>query len=306
MFEKKMLFVYNPKAGKAMIRNKLADILDVFVAAGYEITIVPTQKHGDATEIVAAKAAEHDIVVCSGGDGTLCESVNGMIMSGAKKPIGYIPAGSTNDFAGTLSIPSDMVKAAEVIVNGTNFKCDVGQFNDSKFIYVAAFGVFSEVSYSTDQQIKNALGHSAYILSGGKSIINAQAQNMKVISGDLSFEGEFIYGMVSNSNQVGGFQGIMGEGVDLHDGEFEVTLIKDPKSPQELNRILVSLLERNLDNEMMYSFKTSDVIFECEDEVPWALDGEDGGAHKRVHITTLNNAVEIIVDSERKLLEVDE
>lgn len=306
MFEKKMLFVYNPKAGKAMIRSKLADILDVFTVAGYEITVVPTQKHGDATDIVAAKAGEYDIVVCSGGDGTLCESVNGMIMNGARTPIGYIPAGSTNDFAGTLGIPNDMVKAAEMVVNGSKFSCDVGEFNDSKFIYVAAFGVFSEVSYSTDQQIKNALGHSAYILSGGRSIINAQAQNMKVTSGDLSFEGEFIYGMVSNSNQVGGFQGIMGEGVDLHDGEFEVTLIKDPKSPQELNRILVSLLERNLDNEMMYSFKTSDVVFECEEEVHWALDGEDGGAHKRVHIKTIHNAVDIIVDSERKLLEVEE
>lgn len=302
MLEKKMLFVYNPKAGKAMIRNKLADILDVFTVADYAVTVVPTQKRGDATDIVAAKAEDYEIVVCSGGDGTLCEVVNGMIMSGADTSIGYIPAGSTNDFAGTLNIPNDMVRAAEMIVHGDRFSCDVGQFNDKKFIYVAAFGVFSEVSYSTDQQIKNALGHAAYILSGGKSIINAQAQNMRVISGDLSFEGEFIYGMVSNSNQVGGFQGIMGDGVDLHDGEFEVTLIKDPKSPQELNRIMVALLERNLDNEMMYSFKTSDIIFECDEEVPWALDGEDGGSHKRVHITTLNNAVNIIVDTERSLL----
>lgn len=306
MFDKKMLFVYNPKAGKAMIRNKLADILDIFIADGYEITIVPTQKHGDATDVVAKKAAEYDIVVCSGGDGTLCESVNGMIQSGARTPIGYIPAGSTNDFAGTLSIPTDMIKAAENIVTGRNFACDVGQFNDKRFIYVAAFGVFSEVSYSTDQQIKNALGHSAYILSGGKSIINAQAQNMKVTSGDMSFDGEFIYGMVSNSNQVGGFQGIMGDGVELNDGEFEVTLIKDPKSPQELNKILMSLLERNMDNEMMYSFKTNDVTFECEEAVPWALDGEDGGAHKKVRITTLNRAIDIRVGAETEILSVDE
>jgi len=295
MFDKKMLFVYNPKAGKATIRTKLADILDIFTVAGYEITIVPTQKRGDATEIISQRAGEFDIIVCSGGDGTLCESVSGMMMSPEKRPIGYIPAGSTNDFAGTLSIPNDMVKAAENIVNGHDFPCDVGLFNDRNFIYVAAFGVFSEVSYSTNQQIKNALGHSAYILSGGKSIINAHAQTMRVKSGDISVEGEFIYGMVSNSNQVGGFQGIMGEGVELNDGEFEVTLIKDPKSPQELNRILVSLLERNLDNEMMYSFKTKNVIFECEEEVPWALDGEDGGSHKRVEISTIERAVDIRV-----------
>lgn len=290
---KKMLFVYNPKAGKAMIRSKLADILDIFTAGGYEITIVPTQKHGDATEIVANRTEGYDVVVCSGGDGTLGETVTGMLMSNRKTPLGYIPAGSTNDFAASLAISSDMLKAARTIVDGYDFSCDVGTFNDNNFIYVAAFGLFSEVSYQTDQQIKNALGHSAYILSGGKSLRNAKSYHVKVTAGDVSIEDDFIYGMVSNSSQVGGFQGIMGSGVELNDGKFEVTLIKDPQNPQELNRILISLLERNPDHDLIYTFKTGEVIFESDEKIEWALDGEDGGAHNRVCIKAIRGAIDI-------------
>ncbi|MBR4277937.1 MAG: diacylglycerol kinase family lipid kinase [Lachnospiraceae bacterium] len=292
---KKMLFVYNPKAGKAMIRNKLADILDIFTAGGYEITIVPTQRHGDAVNIVKNRSNIYDVVVCSGGDGTLDEVVNGMLQSDHRTPLGYIPAGSTNDFAASLAIPSDMLKAANIIVSGSDFSCDVGSFNDSNFIYVAAFGLFSEISYSTDQQIKNALGHTAYILSGGKSLLNAHAHKLKVTANGETIEDVFIYGMISNSKQVGGFQGIMGPGVELDDGEFEVTLIKDPKTPPELNTILVSLLERNFDNDLMYSFRTSDITIESDEPVSWALDGEDGGAHKKVHIKTLPKAIDIKV-----------
>ena len=292
---KKMLFVYNPKAGKAMIRTKLADILDIFTAGGYEITIVPTRRHGDASSIVKNRSEGYDVVVCSGGDGTLDEVVNGMLLSDHRTPLGYIPAGSTNDFAASLAIPTDMLKAAQIIVDGQDFACDVGSFNDTMFIYVAAFGLFSEISYSTDQQIKNALGHTAYILSGGKSILNAHAHKLKIIANGEEIEDVFIYGMISNSRQVGGFQGIMGPDVKLDDGEFEVTLIKDPKNPQELNTILVSLLERNFDNELMYSFRSDDIIIESDEPVSWALDGEDGGSHKTVRIRTLPKAIDIKV-----------
>ena len=292
---KKMLFVYNPKAGKAMIRTKLADILDIFTAGGYEITIVPTRRHGDATSIVKNRSEGYDVVVCSGGDGTLDEVVNGMLLSDHRTPLGYIPAGSTNDFAASLAIPTDMLKAAQIIVDGQDFACDVGSFNDTMFIYVAAFGLFSEISYSTDQQIKNALGHTAYILSGGKSILNAHAHKLKIIANGEEIEDVFIYGMISNSRQVGGFQGIMGPDVKLDDGEFEVTLIKDPKNPQELNTILVSLLERNFDNELMYSFRSNDIIIESDEPVSWALDGEAGGSHKNVRIRTLPKAIDIKV-----------
>ena len=165
---KKMLFIYNPKAGKAQIRNKLADILDVFTRGGYEITIYPTQRSEDAMEKTEKRSKEYDIVVCSVGDGTLDEVVTGMILSGFRTPIGYIPAGSTNDFGGSLGLPKNMVRAAENIVNGNDFACDVGSFNEDVFVYIAAFGLFTDVSYETGQDMKNVLGHMAYLLEGMK------------------------------------------------------------------------------------------------------------------------------------------
>ena len=149
---KRLLFVYNPKAGKTLIRNKLADILDVFAGAGYEITAAPTRKHDDARKIVACRSDEYDLVVCGGGDGTLDEMVTGMIQSGFHTPLGYIPAGSTNDFGGSLLLPKDMVRAAHVAVEGRNFPCDIGSFNNDIFVYIAAFGLFTDVSYETAQE----------------------------------------------------------------------------------------------------------------------------------------------------------
>lgn len=294
---KKMLFVYNPKAGKAMIRNKLVDILDIFAANDYEVTICPTRRHDDATEIITNRGEDYDLVVCCGGDGTLGETVKGMIASEIRTPIGYIPAGSTNDFAASLSIPTDMTKAANIIVNGKPFTCDIGDFNGEMFIYVAAFGIFSEISYSTGQQVKNALGHSAYILSGGKSIFNAKPQHVRVMSDDINIEDDFIYGMVSNSDRVGGFKGIMGKDVNLSDGQLEVTLIKSPKSPQDLNKILFALIDKTLDTDLIYSFHTTDVTFECEEGIRWALDGEDGGSHTFTRIRAIKGAIDIVIDN---------
>ena len=162
-----MLFVYNPKAGKAQIRNKLADILDIFAKGGYEITIYPTQKKGDAIKIVTDRKPVYDLVVCSGGDGTLDEVVTGMMQSNFSTPIGYIPAGSTNDFGGSLGLPKNMLKAAENIVDGKTFACDIGAFNKDVFVYIAAFGLFTEVSYESGQDMKNVLGHMAYHFAHG-------------------------------------------------------------------------------------------------------------------------------------------
>ena len=161
---KKMLFIYNPKAGRGRVRAELADILDIFAAGDYEITIHPTRKNGDAVKIAAEREADYDMLVCCGGDGTLDETVRGMMQNDSRTPLGYIPAGSTNDFGGSLALPKDMVKSAQIIVDGIDKAVDVGLFNNEAFIYVAAFGAFTEVSYSTDQDMKNVIGHSAYIL----------------------------------------------------------------------------------------------------------------------------------------------
>lgn len=291
--EKKMLFVYNPKAGKAKIKNKLADILDVFAASGFEVTVYPTRKKGDAVEIVANRKPIYDLVVCSGGDGTLDEVVTGMTKSSFRTPIGYIPAGSTNDFGGSLQLPKNMMEAAENVVRGKNFPCDVGAFNDDIFVYIAAFGIFTEVSYETDQEIKNALGHMAYVLEGMKRLPSVRPHHLRVTYEDKIIEDDFIFGMITNSVSVGGFKNITGKNVHLDDGVFEVTLIKYPKKPGELTQIMNSLVNRDIDSSTTYCFRTSSIRLESDEEIAWTLDGENGGGHKDVYIENRHRAVEI-------------
>lgn len=293
--DKKLLFVYNPKAGKARIRTKLADILEVFARDGYELTVCPTQKREDARRIVAGRSREYDLVVCSGGDGTLDETVTGMIQSGFRTPIGYIPAGSTNDFGGSLALPKNMVKAAETIVEGQDFPCDMGSFNEDIFVYIAAFGLFTDVSYETGQDMKNVLGHMAYILEGMKRLSAIKSYPMRVSYEDKVIEDDFIFGMITNSVSVGGFKNITGRNVKLDDGVFEVTLIKRPKNPVELNNIMLSLLNRAIDTKSMYCFRTAELELESPDPVSWTLDGENGGSHRNVHIKNLRQAIEIRV-----------
>ncbi len=293
--DKKILFVYNPKSGKARIRNKLADILDIFTAAGFEVTTCPTGKRGDATEMIANRKPIYDMVVCSGGDGTLDEVVTGMMQSGFQTPLGYIPAGSTNDFGGSLALSNNMITAAQQIVKGYNFPCDIGAFNKDVFVYIAAFGIFTEVSYETDQEMKNVLGHMAYLLEGMKRLSTVKSYHIKVTYEDKVIEDDFIFGMVTNSISVGGFKNITGKNVRLDDGVFEVTLIKEPKAPGELNQIMVSLMNRDIDTKLMYCFRTASVRIESTEDIAWTLDGENGGIHRDVYIENRHKAVEIRV-----------
>lgn len=332
MDAKNILFVYNPRAGKAKIRTKLCDIIDIFAKAGCEITVYPTQQEGDAVRAVRNKKKRYDLLVCSGGDGTLDEAVNGMVKCSKRIPIGYIPAGSTNDFARSLGLPKDMCKAAEAIVSGADYPCDIGAFNEECFVYIAAFGLFTDVSYETSQQIKNVLGHMAYLLEGVKRISSIRSYRLKVryresckdavqvsCGGDAAaqeeraclagvpetgepvqgidgeggkvIEDEFIFGMVTNSLSVGGFKRITGKYVELDDGEFEVTLIRKPSNPLEINMIIAALLNRNINTDYMYCFKTREITFEAEGEIPWTTDGEFGGNHRYVHIENMKQAV---------------
>jgi len=292
---KKLLFVFNPFSGKAQIKNHLFEIVDTMTKAGYEVTIYPTQCANDAREKVEKEAVGYDLVVCSGGDGTLDETVAGLMNYEKRIPLGYIPAGSTNDFATSLGIPKEMEKAAQVAVNGQPFSCDVGWFNGNNFVYVAAFGLFTEVSYKTSQEWKNVLGHAAYILEGIKSLHEIPSFRMQVEFNNCCIQDEFIYGMITNSTSVGGFKGMTGKDVELNDGIFEVTLIKKPRNPIELNEIIASLVNLVDDTDMIYSFKTRQVKFTAKKEIPWTLDGEYGGDHVEVEIKNLHQAVDIQV-----------
>lgn len=298
MDRKRLLFIFNPKAGKGQIRNNLLDIIDTFVKAGYEVNARPTQYAGEAAEIARERSAEYDFVVCSGGDGTLDEVVTGLMQSGERRPLGYIPAGSTNDFANSLGLPKNMKNAAEVVVGGKTYACDIGSFNDNSFVYIAAFGLFTEVSYETRQEIKNVLGHMAYILEGVKKLTAIKSYHMKITTQDTVIEDDFLYGMVTNSVSVGGFKGITGKFVDLSDGVFEVTLIKRPKNLEELNQIIGALTLRDIDVAQMYCFKTSYIKIESPEEVAWTLDGEFGGRHTDVEIENLKQALDIMIPLE--------
>lgn len=295
--DKKMLFIYNPRAGKAQIRSNLLDIIDIFVKAGYEVTAYPTQASGDAVKAVKTRRAGYDIVVCSGGDGTLDEVVTGMMQCEEKLPIGYVPAGSTNDFANSLKIPKNMIKAANVVVRGKNFACDIGAFNNDSFIYVAAFGIFTNVSYETKQDVKNVLGHAAYLLEGVRALPTIRSYPLKITCDQQVIEGEFLYGMVTNSHSIGGFRGITGTGKEvlLDDGVFEVTLIRKPSNPLELNNIIVAMVDKRVKSEHIYSFTATRIVVESEEPLAWTLDGEFGGEPRKAVIENKTKALEIRV-----------
>lgn len=307
---KKLLFIYNPNSGKGLIKNRLVDILDIFVKAGYLPVVYPTQKAGDGYEILRSYKGKLDLVVCSGGDGTLDEIATAMMDRDKKIPIGYIPSGSTNDFAKSLRIPMDMKKAAQIAVKGECFKCDIGDFDGDTFVYVAAFGMFTDVSYETSQSVKNILGHTAYVLEGMKRLYNIPSHNIKVICDGEVIEGDFLFGMVSNTRSLGGFKPIMNEGVVFDDGVFEVTLIKRPSSIIALNEIVASLLIEQFDTRHMFTFQAHTLEVECEEgeDIPWTLDGEFGGNHNKVKIKNCQRALEIMVDPKYKssLMEKEE
>lgn len=297
---KRMLFIYNPNAGKGLLKAKLSDVLDIMVKAGYELVVYPTQSYKDAYRKVVHMDKDYDIVVCSGGDGTLDEVVTGMMKRDKedRRPIGYIPTGTTNDFANSLHISRDIMEAADTAVHGKPFACDVGRFNKDVFVYVAAFGLFTDVPYQTDQKLKNALGHAAYVLEGVKRLSNVPSYHIKIKADDRVIEDEFMIGMITNSKSVAGFRSIMGRDVKFDDGEFEVMLIKKPKSLIGLQEIITALLIESFDTKHIYTFKAKEITLESKEEIPWTLDGEYGGQHEEVHIINKKQALEIMIERE--------
>lgn len=294
--KKKVLFIVNPKSGKGSIRSKLLDIVDIFVKAGFDLTLYISQSAGDARAKAKEVEGRYELVICSGGDGTLDEVISGMMECEKRSAIGYIPCGSTNDFAHSLKIPTSMTKAAEHIAAWKEFPCDIGRFNDDYFVYIAAFGLFTDVSYETSQDVKNVLGHLAYILEGMKKLTEIKSYPMKVESEEMTVEGNFLFGMVTNSTSVGGFRNITGKHVHLDDGVFEVTLIKTPQNILELNEIIQAVIAgKSENNKYFYQFRSSHVKFTSESPVAWTQDGEFGGYHEVVDVKNDKQALSLLV-----------
>ena len=298
---KRLLFVYNPLSGKGMIRNSLSYILEEFSEYGFEVVVHPTTGVMDAARCVEECGDAFDLIVCGGGDGTLDEVVSGMQAGHISRPVGYIPAGSTNDFASTLGLPKQMRAAASSIMNGTLFYCDIGRMNETYFIYVAAFGAFVNVSYDTPQDMKNILGHLAYIVRGAQSLPGLKSYHMHFESRECSGTDDFMLGMITNSNSVGGFEGICGRDVTLNDGVFEVTLIRMPALlAVEWPGILTALMSGS-ENKNVITFKTSRLELWFDEDVSWTRDGEYGGDHRHLVIENLPRALPILLpEKDRK------
>ena len=293
---KKLLFIFNPRSGKELIRLRLLDILDLFIKHEYEVSVHVTQGQRDALSVVTERADRFDLVVCSGGDGTLNEMVSGLMAwpEDRRPSLGYIPSGSTNDFASSLGLKKKMMNAAEDAVSGEDFAVDVGRLDCGEyFVYVAAFGAFTEVSYSTPQEVKNLLGHQAYMLEAIKRVTALKSYQMKFEWDGGELEEEFILGMVTNTISIGGFKGLVGLDVALDDGEFEVLLIRRPRTPRDLADIASYLILREGENDCVSHFRAKWVRITAPEAVDWTLDGEFGGSFTELSIENLQRAVRI-------------
>lgn len=284
--EQRVLLMVNPMAGRQKIRNELLYVVDTLTKAGYETIIYTTQGKDATRDLLAEKDSQFDRVICCGGDGTFNEILSAT-MHWDKRPIlGYIPAGTTNDFAAGLKLPSDIREAAVNIVRGTPHTVDAGLFNTSYFSYVASFGAFTETSYSTPQNFKNALGHLAYILEGIKEIPAFTPYTVCVEADGQIYKDSYIFGAVSNARSVGGILKISDSLVDLNDGVFEVMMIKMPKTLMDLSAIVTSLTSLNplkYDPSMFLFLQTKELKITFEQEMVWSLDGErvSGGKEAR-------------------------
>ncbi len=295
---KKLLFLVNPYAGKGAVGTRMMPILQTFAQAGYQATVCLSQASGQLTGVAKAQAEGFDLVVCSGGDGTLNETVNGLMALSAPPPLGYIPAGTTNDFATSLAIPKNMEKAAAAAVCGRETRVDVGRFNDRYFSYVAAFGAFTDVAYATPVESKNALGKLAYLIEGAQRLGSLKTYKLRLEYDDGCAEGEFLVGLVSNSSWVAGLHVGRVVDVSMSDGLLEVNLVRKPDKITDLNQTIPLLLQGELDPKLVLSVKTRRLRLISEEPLPWTLDGEYGGTVTVADIENLPRALTIRVPEE--------
>lgn len=291
---KKMLFIMNPYAGMRKANRYLADILSLFSQAGYTVITHMTAGPGDGAAAVQRLAQEVDLVVCCGGDGTFNETVNGVLRSGVQVPIGYIPAGSTNDFATSLRLPTDIMKAARAIVEGQPQRYDIGRFGDRYFSYVASFGVFTKASYATPQNVKNALGHTAYVLSGIQELSQLRTTRMHLELDDEVIEDDFLFGAISNSTSVGGILTLDPKQVDMQDGKFELLLVRKPRDLMELSECIQALQSYKYNCKVITFRSASHVRVDGGQALSWTLDGERKDVDGPVDIYNIHHAISLI------------
>ena len=291
---KKMLFVMNPYSGMRRAVRYLSDIIAMFNRAGYEVIAHMTGGQGDAEEMVKNTAPRVDLVVCCGGDGTFNETISGILRSGADVPVGYIPGGSTNDFASSLNLPTNILQAARDILEGEPVTYDVGKFGDRYFSYVASFGAFTKASYATPQSIKNALGHTAYVLEGITELSQIRKEHVRLEIDGQVVEDDFLFGAISNSTSVGGILTLDPKQVDMADGKLEILLVRAPQDLLELSECIMAVQSQKY-NCAMITFRSAERIKVYADPfMPWTLDGEREEGHAMVEVENVHHAIRLM------------
>lgn len=296
--EKKLLFIVNPRAGKTKSRAPLFDAVSIYSEAGYLVCVKQTKHRGDATRLAAELGAEFDLVVCHGGDGTLNETVNGLMrLPKERRPlVSYLPGGSTNDFAASLNISSDLAVAAQRAMRMEKRDLDVGVFGSRNFVYVASFGAFTRTTYTVPQDIKNMFGHFAYMLEGVKDLETLRPYRMTITADGEPIRGEYLFGAVSNSTSIAGLMKISPEKVSFNDGQFELLLVPVPKSPQAVQALIRALVYQDYESSAGLIFRhVKHVVAETEENIPWTLDGEYAPGAPRIEIGIEDNGIQMLL-----------
>ena len=295
MRQKKLLMIVNPRAGRNKSRGPLFDAAAIFSQAGYLLSIHnTTPRAGDAAEAAAA-AGDYDVVAAVGGDGTLNEVVSGLMTLERPPILGYLPQGSTNDFASSLHLPAKPEEAAAAMVAAAPRRLDVGRWGERYFVYVASFGAFTRSSYTASQAAKNALGHFAYILEGMKDVNSLRPYRVKLTADGEALDGEYLFGAVCNSTSIGGLMKLEEERVVLDDGKFELLLIPNPRTPADLQNLVLALLNQEYDREGLVFRHVSSIHLETAEELPWSLDGEYAPSLPAVDIENRRQALEMLL-----------
>lgn len=296
----KILIIMNPKSGLMQAPKYLSEIIDFYTASGYMSSVLMTQGAADAREYAKEYAGDFDIIVVSGGDGTLNEVIDGVIKSGASPSLGYLPSGSTNDFATSLGIPKGVMEAARRVIRGQAQELDVGSFNGRYFSYIASFGAFTSTSYSVPQNLKNILGHTAYVLGGIKDVVNIKSIHARINSSmsgqdERISEGEYIFGAICNTTSVAGILKLDNYDVKMDDGLLEVLLVKTPKNLDQLRDIIVNMLAGRLESEQIEFYNASNISINIDSGTHWTLDGEYEEGSSLINACVVPRAIKLIV-----------
>ena len=297
---KKLLFIMNPFAGQKKANKVLPEILMLFTEAGYEINISMTTGPGSATRLAAERGGNADLVVCCGGDGTLNETISGLQMAGIQAPVGYIPSGTTNDFASSLKLSHNPIQAAKDIIEGEPVAYDIGKFGDRYFSYVASFGAFTKSSYAVPQTVKNALGHTAYILGGISELSQIRNEHIRMeIDGEV-VEDDFLFGAICNSTSVGGILTLPSDRVDMRDGIFEVMLIRAARNFNEITECIQAVQNQEYNCGMITFRPARKIKITVDPLMAWTLDGEKADGYQEIEVENLHHAIRIMKRVEEK------